>query len=142
ERHAHLAELGAALAIVRAVYLAREERLPHVFAVARQLLIAQRLRAAGQLTGVRIFLPARTHAVLHGLHLHVLPVLAEAADDAAVPRALAIGVVPAFPDADRREVRGHRRRGAPLVRRVVRDAVHANFARAPRLRGGPLDALV
>src|SRR6185295_4904622 len=95
-----------------------------------------------QLAGVRIFLAALALPVLHRLHLHVLPVLAEAADDAAVARAFAVRVVPAFPDADRGEMRRLRRRGAPLVARVVRDAVHAHPAAAPGLRGGPFDALV
>src|SRR6185295_11878799 len=81
-------------------------------------------------------------AVLHGLHLHLLPVLAKAADDAAVARALAIGIVPAFPDADRGEVRRLRRGGAPLVAGVVGDAVHADLARAPGLLRRPFDAVV
>src|SRR6185295_20134225 len=81
-------------------------------------------------------------AVLHGLHLHLLPVLAEAADDAAVARALAVGIVPAFPDADRGEVRRLRRGGAPLVAGVVGNAVHADLAGAPGLLRRPLDAIV
>src|SRR5581483_5642308 len=56
--------------------------------------------------------------------------------------ALAVRVVPAFPDADGREVRWVRRGGTPLVAGVIRDAVHAHLARAPGLRRGPLDAQV
>src|SRR5205814_486241 len=138
----HLGKIGAALGIVPTPELARKERLPHVLAVLLQVFRRQRLGTANELARDAALRAALAHAVLHRLHLHVLPVLAEAADDAAVARALAVGVVPAFPDADRREMRRLRRRGAPLVRGVVRDAVHADFARAPRLRGAPLDALV
>src|SRR6266513_4302467 len=71
-----------------------------------------------------------------------LPVLAEGADDAAVAVAGAGGVVPALPGADRGEVRRLRRRRAPLVARVVRNAVHADLAAAPLLRRRPLDAVL
>src|SRR5205085_446758 len=57
-------------------------------------------------------------------------------------RAVAVGVVPALPGADGGEVRRLRGGGAPLVARVVRDAVHADLAGAPGLRRGPLDAEV
>src|SRR5438552_14911097 len=142
ERRLHLRKIGAALTVVRAVQLAREEGLPHVLAVPRELLLGERLGTADQLAGVGVFLAALTDPVLHRLHLHVLPVLAEAADDAAVARALAVGIVPAFPGADRGELRRLTRRRAPLVARVVRDAVHADLAAAPRLLSRPLDALV
>ena len=99
-------------------------------------------RISGPQTGspvTALFAPLRV-AVLHRLHLHLLPVLAEAADDAAVPGAVPVRVVPAFPGAHRGEVRRLRGGGAPLVARVVRDAVHAHLAAAPGLRGGPFDA--
>src|SRR5919198_116374 len=95
-----------------------------------------------QLASVGIILAARADAVLHGLHLHVLPVLAEAADDAAVPRALAVGIVPAFPDADGREVRRLQRGRAPLVARVIREADHADASARPRLRRRPFNAFI
>src|SRR3954462_3335993 len=142
ERYLHLREIGGALDVVVVDPLAREERLPHAPAVSRQLFLAQRLGPANQLAGVRVLLATLADAVLHGLHLHVLPVLAEAADDAAVPRAFAIRVVPALPDADRREVRRLHGGRTPLVARVIRDAVHADLAAAPGLRGGPFDAFV
>src|SRR5205085_4794417 len=113
ERHLDLREVGAALAVVLAVHLAGEECLPHVLSIACQFVFAERLRPADELTGIRILLAAAADAVLHGLHLHVLPVLAEAADDAAVPRTLAVGIVPAFPRANRCEVRRLGRRRAP-----------------------------
>src|SRR5690349_4448238 len=101
--------------------------MPHVLAVLLELGFRQDLVAADRHAGYQAFLAAR-EAVLHGLHLHVLPVLAEAADDAAMARALAIRIVPSFPHADRREMRRLHGRGAPLVARVVRNAVHPNFA--------------
>src|SRR3954465_15529703 len=131
QRHGDFREIGAALAIVRAVELARQKLAPHVLSVFLQLGIAQHFRTAHRLASDAALAAFRV-AVLHGLHLHLLPVLAERADEAAVARALAVRVVPAFPGADRGEVRWLRGGGAPLVARVVGDAVHADLARAPR----------
>src|SRR6266850_7340620 len=142
ERHRDLREIGAALAVVRPVHLTRQTLAPHVFPIPAQFILGQRFRPADQLARDPVPGAALALAVLHGLHLHVLPVLAEGADDAAVAVAVAVGVVPAFPGADRGEVRRLRRRGAPLVARVVRDAVYADLAAAPLLRRRPFDAEV
>src|SRR5260221_7597657 len=132
--------MGAALGIVRSAELARQERPPHVLAVLFELLGRKRLGAANELAGDPAPRAALALAVLHRLHLHVLPVLAKAADDAAMACALAIGVVPALPHADRREVRRLRPRPPPPVARVVGNAVHADFSARPGLRRRPLDA--
>src|SRR5438132_1133505 len=89
QRHGHLRKIWAALGIIRSPELAREERLPHVLAVLFELLGRKRLGAADKLARDSAFRAALPLAVLHRLHLHVLPVLAEAADDSAVARALA-----------------------------------------------------
>src|SRR5262249_46677450 len=130
------------LSVVRPVERARQKILPHVGAVARELLLRHRLGAADPLAGDRAHRAALAPPVLHGLDLHFLPVLAEAADDAAVPRRLAVAVRPSFPYANRREMRRLLRRGAPLVCRVIRDTVQADLAAAPRLGRRPLDTVV
>ena len=142
QRYRNLREIGAALAVVRPVHLARQKLAPHVFPITDQFVFRQRFRPANQLARDAVSGAALALAVLHGLHLHVLPVLAEGADDAAVAVAVAVGVVPALPGADRGEVRRLRRRRAPLAARVVRNAVHADLAAAPFLRRRPLDAEV
>src|SRR6267154_2408722 len=142
ERHGDPGKIGTALGVVRPPELARQERLPHVLAVLLQFRGRKRFRAAYRLASDAALRTALALPVLHRLHLHVLPVLAEAADDSAVARALTVGVVPAFPHADRREVRRLRGGGAPLVARVVRNPVHAHIAVAPALSRSPLDTQV
>ena len=81
-------------------------------------------------------------AVLHRLHLHVVPILPEGAENAAMMRHVAIPVGGAFPDAHGGEVRRLQRRDMPLVDAVVGDAVQADLAVGPRLHAGPFDAVV
>ena len=80
--------------------------------------------------------------MLHGLDLHVLPVFAEHADDAAVACRITEVVDPAFPHADGGEMRRLRRRGAPLTGAKIGNAIESDLARAPRLHRGPFDALM
>src|SRR5213078_1084530 len=131
-----------ALAVVGTVEGAREQLLPHVFAVLLELLGRKRLGAANGIAGDAAPRAALALPVLHRLHLHVLPVLAEAADDATVAVAVAVAVAPAFPNADRRKIRRLRRGRAPLVARVIGDAVHTHLSAAPGLYRRPLDAQV
>src|SRR5712664_4382368 len=142
QRHADVLQIRAALAVVGSVHLARQDLAPHILAIFDQFFFRKRVGPAHQLAGDAAFRAALALPVLHRLHLHVLPVLAEGADDAAVAVAVAVGVVPAFPGADRGEVRRLRGRSAPLVARVVRDAVHADPAAAPGLLRRPFDAQV
>src|SRR6266702_1120993 len=142
QRRVHLRQVRRALAVIRPVHLAPEQRGPHALAVLRELFLPQCFRSADGLAGDAAPRAALALAVLHGLHLHVLPVLAEAAEDAAVAVAVAVAVAPAFPHADCGEVRRLRRRGPPLVARVIGDAVHADLAARPGLRRGPFHAPV
>src|SRR6266571_3051611 len=105
QRHLDLRKIGGALPVIRPVERARENLRPHVLPIFRELLRGQRFRTADELAGDAALRAALALAVLHRLHLHLLPVLAEAADDAAVAVAVAVAVAPAFPNADRREVR-------------------------------------
>ena len=123
ERHRHLREIGSALAIVVGQQRALEQLGPHVLAVGDEFFFREGLRAAHQFAGDAAFRSALAHAVLYGLDLHVLPVLAEGADDAAVAVAVAVVVPPAFPHADGGEVWWLRGGGAPLVGTIVGNAV-------------------
>ena len=80
--------------------------------------------------------------VLHGLHLHVVPVLREGIVDAAVVAEFAIEVGEPFPDADGGEVLGLQARDLPLVDGVVGDAAQADLAVRPGLAARPFDAVV
>ena len=141
-RHRDARQVGAAFAIPLGVGLALEHRAPHVFAVVLQFGLAQRLGAAGEFSGDRMLAATLTDAMLHRLDLHLLPVLAEGAGDAAMAVRLAIGIVPALPGADRGQVRRLGRGDTPLVARVVGNAVEPDLAVAPGLNRRPFDAQV
>ena len=79
--------------------------------------------------------------VLHGLHLHVVPVLGEGVVDAAVVAELAIEVGEALPHADGGEMLRLQARHLPLVDGVVGDAGKADLAVRPRLHAAPFDAV-
>src|SRR2546425_6456841 len=96
-RHRHFREIGAALAVVRPVHLARQKLAPHVFPIAEELILGQRFRPADRFARDPAPGAALALAVLHGLHLHVLPMLAESTNDAAVAVAVAVGVGPPLP---------------------------------------------
>ena len=81
-------------------------------------------------------------AVLHGLDLHVVPVLPERRENAAMMRHVAVPVGGAFPDADRGEVRRLHRGDMPLVDAVIGNSVEADFAVRPGLHARPFDAVV
>src|SRR5581483_12187289 len=84
----------------------------------------------------------RADAVLHARHLARMPAAQKVAEDAAVPRQFAVIIRRAFPDAQSCEMRRPERADGPLVHRVIRNAVDADLAVAPRLRAGPLDAMI
>src|SRR3989449_4640628 len=138
ERHRHFLEIGAALAVVRPVHLARQKLAPHVFPITDQLILGQRFRPADQLACDAVPGAALALAVLHGLHLHVLPVLAESTNDAAVAVAVAVGVVPALPGADRGEVRRPRPRPAPPGARGGPESGYPHPSPAPPLPPPPI----
>src|SRR5262245_34347096 len=81
-------------------------------------------------------------AVLHGLDLHVIPILGESIVDAAVVAQLAVKIGEALPDADAGEMLWLQARNLPLVDGVVRNSAQPNLAIRPRLLSGPLDAVM
>ncbi len=115
---------------------------PKSAAVPGQFLLAQGLGAADEFAMHAAALAALAGAVLHRLHLHVVPVLPERRENAAVMRHVAVPVGRAFPHADRGEMRRLQRGDVPLVDAVIGDAVEADLAARPRLHAGPLDAVV
>src|SRR3546814_11497155 len=61
-------------------------------------------RSCNELARHAASVAARPHPVLHRRDLHPVPVLDEGAQDAAVPRELAVVIVGCFPGAHRRQV--------------------------------------
>src|SRR5437773_12419178 len=113
-----------------------------ITAIFAQLFFGKRLRSTDKLAGNAAARAALAEAVLHGLHLHVVPVRPEGAENAAVMRHVTVPVSRAFPNAHRGQARRLERRHLPLVDRIVGDAVEPNLAVAPWLDPGPLDAVV
>src|SRR5499433_2184269 len=100
------------------------------------------MRSADELAMYAGPLAALARAVLHRLHLHVVPVFPERADDAAVMGHVAVPVGGALPDAHGRQVRRLQRRLVPLVDAVIGNAVEPDLTVRPGLHAGPLDAVV
>ena len=128
--------------VIVVVERVREDFLAEVAAVFRELLLRERLRPAHRLAVHAAPLAALAGAVLHGLHLHVVPVFRKRAEDAAVVRHLAVEVGAALPDAHGGEVGRLQRRHVPLVDGVVGNAVEPDLAVRPGLHAGPFDAVV
>ena len=105
-----------------------------------QLLFRQGLRSGHQLARDHASGAAFAHSVLHARHLARIPARQEVGENPTVTAELAVIVGRAFPDAQRGEMRRAERGHLPLVHGVIGDAVDADFAVAPGLRAGPLDA--
>src|SRR5262245_25487934 len=142
ERRDDLLPDRRAVAVILIVQRVSEDVIAEVAAVLREFGIRQGLVAAHRLTGDARARAAPAQPVLDRLHLHVVPVGEERAEDAAVVRHVAVPVGRALPDAHGREVRRLERRDVPLVHAVIGDAVQADLAAGPRLHARPLDAVV
>ena len=142
ERHRHLVPHRRAVGVVPVVEGVRQDVLAEGATVGGQFLLAERRRPRGQLARVGVDRTAGAEAVLDGLDLHVVPVVPEGAENAAVVGGVPVPLRGALPGDHRHEVRrlagGHR----PLVHGVVRDAREPDLAVAPGLNCGPLDAVV
>src|SRR5207244_1407205 len=110
--------------------------------VLRELRGRERLRSRDRLAGDDAARTALADAVLHAQDLALVPVIDEAAEDAAVARELAVLIRKSFPDAQRGEMRRPQRADLPLVGGEVGNAVQSDLAIAPGLSGSPLDAVV
>ena len=141
ERHLDFGIVGRARAPELVVELVLEREAAEIEAVGMQHLVGRRFRTADPVAGHRASEAARTEAVLHALHLHVVPIGEEGAEDAAVTAHLAVPVVRALPRADRGQMLRLQRCHLPRVHRVIGDAVDAHLATGPRLHARPVDAL-
>ena len=142
ERHLDLGEVRGLRAMPFVVKRVLFEGLEGIDAIAGELLFRECHRTGDGLAGVGVFLGALALAILNVDYLVLCPSFLELTENAAVVAGIAVAVVLALPRNDGRQVRRVLGRYAPLVAGVVGDAEHADFAVAPRLRAGPLDALV
>jgi hypothetical protein len=120
----------------------RADVVAELAAVLEEFGLRKNLRPAHQFVVNRAALAAFAGAVLHGFHLHVVPVLPERRENAAMVRHVAIPVGRAFPHAHRGEMRRLQRGDVPLVDAVIRNAVEPDLAVRPVLHTGPFDAVV
>src|SRR5882762_1985033 len=118
----------------------REEIGAEIAPVGGKLCLRQSLRPTHEIAGSAAAGPALSKPVLHRLYLHVVPVCPERTINAAVMRSIAVPLRRSFPDTHRRQVRRLQRRHLPLIDGVIRNAVEADLAAAPRLFAGPDDA--
>src|SRR4051812_722489 len=118
-------------------YLAAE-----INAIRLELGVAQKLIPAYQLSGDTAATASFAAAILHRLHLHVVPVFPERAQDAAMVRHVAVPVGSAFPDAHGGKMRWLQRCDVPLIDAIVGDAVETYPAGGPRLARSPLDTVM
>src|SRR5215475_14998746 len=93
----------------------REVGLTEVVAIGSHLLGCERFRARYPVAVHATAVALAAQTILHGLDLHVVPVLREGVVDSAVVRQLAVEVGEAFPDADRGEVLWLQARDLPLI---------------------------
>src|SRR5688572_28399193 len=101
--------------------------------VGTELLFSQLLVAADELSRVGIASPALTHAVLDGLHLHVVPIGPERRNNPTVMGHVPVPIGGALPDAQGSQVWGLQTGDVPLVDAVVGDAVQPDLAAGPGL---------
>src|SRR5262245_57552476 len=110
--------------------------------ISRQLLLGKCFRPANRLAGDPAAQSALASPILHGLHLHVVPVRPKRAENPPVVRHITVPIGGAFPDAHCRKMRRLKRRYMPLVDRVVGDAVEPDLAGAPGWDARPLGTVV
>src|SRR5262245_3781458 len=119
-----------------------KDLIAKITAISCQLVLGKRFRSTNRLARNTAPRAPLAPPILHGLHLHVVPVRPKRAEDTAVVRHVAVPIRRAFPDAHRRKVWRLKRRHMPLIDRVIGDAVETDFAVAPWLNARPLDAIV
>src|SRR5262245_41413497 len=120
----------------------RENLIAKVTAISRQLCLRKRLRTTNGIACNAAAQSSFAAPVLHGLHLHVVPVRPKRAENPPVVRHVSVPIRSAFPDTHRGKVRRLKRRYVPLVDRIIGDAVEADLAVAPWLEAGPLDTVI
>src|SRR6516165_1466066 len=99
-----------------------------IAAVLGELRFRQSVRPAYQLAMHARALAPLARPELHGFHLHVVPVLPERADDAAVMGHVAVPVGGALPDAHGGKMRRLERGHVPLVDGVIGNTVEPDLA--------------
>src|SRR5665811_1384433 len=111
----------------------REVGLAEIVAVGAHLFFGKRLRSRYPIAIHAAAMALAAEPVLHGLDLHVVPVLGERVVDAAVVAELAIKIGKALPNADGGQMLRLQAGDLPLVDGVVRDAAQSDLAVRPRL---------
>src|SRR6516162_11242065 len=100
----------------------REIGLSEVIPASAHLFIGERVGSRHPVAVHAAAVPARTDPVLHGLDLHVVPVLRKCIVDTAVVAELAVEVSKTFPDTNGGKMLRLHARDLPLIDGVVGDA--------------------
>src|SRR5215510_905665 len=119
QRRDDLVPLGRARLVVLVIEGMGYDFGAKVRAVFGEFSVWQRLGSAYQLAVNAAALAPLAGPVLHGLDLHVIPVLPKRRENAAVVRHVAIPVGSAFPDAHSGEVGRLQRSHVPLIDPIV-----------------------
>ena len=134
-RDVDVLELRAARPVPGIVQRMGENVRDVVHAIGAKLLRREAVRARVALAGHDIGEWAVRIAVLVAQNASVPPPVGESvAEDAALPRAVAVEIRSALPGKDRRQMRRPQRGDHPLARRVIGDAQQPDLAVAPGLR--------
>jgi len=138
-RHLDLRPVRVEVAVVIIAERMVSKGLSEVEAPFGELPVGEGVVAADQLAGARVAAACLAGAVLND---ETVPAVAEPGEDSAVVGGVAVHVAGSFPNADGGEVRWLECCDLPLGHGVVGDPIQPDLAVAPRLGGGPLDALV
>src|SRR5205814_5911585 len=142
-RHLDAVQPGAAPLVPGAVQRALEEVLDVLDAVRGELFGREARRRGVALARGEVGERCVGIAVLVPQHAAVPPAPEKtAAENSALPGAVAVEIVGALPGKDRREMRRPLRGDHPLARRVIGDTEQTDFAARPGLRRRPLDRIV
>ena len=143
KRYGHFFPLRRTRLVIRIIERMGAYLVAEINAIRCELRVAQKVSSPHISCPVtRLRRPSLAAAILHRLHLHVVPVLPERAQDAAMVRHVAVPVGSAFPDAHGGKMRWLQRCDVPLIDAIVGDAVETDLAGGPRLARSPLDTVI
>src|SRR6266478_2479363 len=105
KRHRHFRPYWRARLVVIVVERMGEDFIAEITAIPNQLLVQKVLGPADEFTSDAAARAALAESILHGLHLHIVPIRPEGAENTAMVCHVAVPVGSTFPDAHRGEMR-------------------------------------